>query len=198
MIKSAIEGFVQTFPFEPSARYYHGLYLLRSGNTQSAKEEFRFAATKRMDIVSEYDLSEIYSAALPYGYQPQKIRGKSFYQLGLIYAQKSDIDSAFYFFKQATQNIPDDPDSRANLALVYDQKGNYQMAESEFLKAISLDSTKTLYYYNYALTLGKMGRYHQAENMLTKAVLLKPDFIQAKQKLETLRQYLNNTPPINK
>lgn len=198
MIKSAVENFVQTFPLEPSARYYHGLYLLRSGNPELAKEEFRFAATRRMDIVAEYDLSEIYSAALPYGYQPQKIRGKSFYQLGLISAQKGDIDSAFYFFKQAIQDIPNDPDARANLALAYDQKGNYHMAESEFLNAISLDSTRALYYYNYALTLGKMGRYHQAENMLAKSVLLKPDFIEAKQKLETLRQYLNNKPIKNK
>lgn len=190
MIRSAVESFIQTFPFEPSARYYHGIYLLRSGNVESAKDEFRFAASRRMDIISEYDLSEIYSAALPYGYQPRKIRGKSSYQLGLIYAQDDNIDSAFYFFKQALEDIPNDPDARANLALAYDKTGDYQMAEAKFLEAINIDSTRALYYYNYALTLGKMGRYSKAEEMLARAVLLKPDFIQARQKLEALKQYL--------
>ncbi|RKX18060.1 MAG: hypothetical protein DRP26_05920 [Candidatus Zixiibacteriota bacterium] len=194
MIKSATESFIKTFPFEPSARYYHGLFLIRSGAVELAKNEFRFAINKKMDIISEYDLSEIYSADLPYGYQPEKIRGKSSYQLGLIYAQENDIDSAFHFFRQAIKYIPNDPDARANLALAYDKIGNYQMAEFEFLKAISIDSTRALYFYNYALTLGKMRRYSKAKEMLAKACLLKPDFTQAKQKLKALKQYLDNSP----
>jgi len=192
VIETAVSGFVDTFPEDIAARYYLGRFLVLTGKPLKAEKEFRYVAlSSDKDIVSEYDLSEIYSAALPYGYNPEKIRGKSFYHLGLLSVEKGEIDSALYNFKQAVNFLPDDPDARHNLALAYDQKGKYQPALAEFSRAIELDSTNAIYYYNYALSLGKTGNYPMAVEMLTKALSLDPEFDQAKNVLQALRAQLN-------
>jgi len=124
-------------------------------------------------------------------YNPKKIRGKSFYHLGLLSVEKGEIDSALYNFKQAVNFLPDDPDARHNLALAYDQKGKYQPALAEFSRAIELDSTSAIYYYNYALSFAKTGNYPMAVEMLTKALSLDPEFDQAKNILQALNAQLN-------
>ncbi|MCP4582013.1 MAG: tetratricopeptide repeat protein [candidate division Zixibacteria bacterium] len=189
MTRLSVIDFRRKFPENPAAKYYHGMYLLQTGNHARAEAEFKSVALAGdKDIVAEYDLSEIYSSALPYGYNPRKIRGRSFYQLGLILARKGEIDSALDYFKQAALLLPNDADARVNLALAYDNANDYHKAESEFIKAIEIDSTRAIYYYNYAMTLGKTGNYSKAASMLEKAIELEPDFKQAQQVLRALRR----------
>jgi tetratricopeptide (TPR) repeat protein len=190
-IKTAVLEFLDIFPEDIAARYYYGQYLLQTGDIGKAENEFTYViSSANKDIVSEYDLSEIYSAALPFGYNPQKIKGKSFYRLGLIGVQKGDIDKALDCFQQAVSIMPSDPDAHLNLALAYDQKGDYRLAEIEFLTAIGIDSTNALYYYNYALTLGKISHYEQAKKMLEKTLRLDPELVQAKRVLDALKAQL--------
>jgi len=189
LIYRAASDFKMKFPANPAARYYYGMYLMRTHKTEQAKVEFTLVVSSgSKDIVSEYDLSEIYSSSLPYGYNPAKIQGKSYYQLGLIAASDGDLNRALEHFIRAVNLLPDDPDARVNLALAYDGLQDYHKAEVEFNKAIALDSSQAVYYYNYALTLGKMGDYMKAQTMLEKAVQLKPDFSQAQRVLEALKQ----------
>ena len=190
MISQATGDFRYKFPDNPAARYYYGLYLMQTGEIEKAKDEFNYVLSAcDKDIVSEYDLSEIYSASLPYGYNPAKIRGKSYYQLGLIAAHHGDFNLALEQFMQAVYLLPDDPDARVNLALAYDGIRDYHKAEAEFIKAIELDSSQAVYYYNYALTLGKIGDYGRTRLMLEKALQLKPDFAQAQRILAALQQH---------
>lgn len=191
-IEHSVSSFINTFPDEPAADYYYGLYLFQQDDIGNAEGYFKKAAySGEKDIVSEYDLSEIYSASLPYGYNPQKIQGRSFYQLGIISARQGDNQQALAYFRQAIGLLPDDPDALVNLALVYDKIGRYDDAIANFKLAIAIDSTNALYYYNYAMTLGKIGEYGQAEIMLEKAVEINPDLTQARQILEALRSKLN-------
>ena len=192
LIKTAINSFVNAFPRNIAGRYYRGWRLFQSGRLDSAQKDFSFVvSSKAKDVVAEYDLSEIYSAALPYGYNPEKIRGRAFYQLGLIYVQKNAVDSALYNFRQAVSLMPDNPDAHLNLALAYDQKGEYQLAEIQFKEAIAIDSVKAPYYYNYALLLGKTGNYPAAMEMLKKAVTIDPEFARAENLLKALQEHLN-------
>lgn len=187
-INTAVHGFIDEFPSDIAAKYYYGQYLNRTGHTALAEKEFKYAASSSAkDIVSEYDLSEIYSAALPYGYNPNKIRGKSHYQLGLIFAYRYEIDSALFHFQQAVGLIPDNPDARHNLALAYDQQGDFRRAIVEFQKAIEQDSMRAVYYYNYGLSLGKVGDYTKSAVMMKRALELDPDFVKARRILETLQ-----------
>ncbi len=189
MVYQAVNDFRREFPTNPAARYYFGMYLMQIDNVKSAETEFNYVISHgNKDIVSEYDLSEIYSAALPYGYNPSKIQGKSYYQLGLIAARQGDLSQALGCFLRAVGFLPDDPDARVNLALAYDGLKDYRKAEAEFNKAIELDSSQAVYYYNYALTLGKIGDYSKTRMMLEKALQLKPDFTQARRILDVLSQ----------
>lgn len=173
------------------AKYYYGLYKFKQDDITIAEGYFNEVISGgKKDIVSEYDLSEIYSSSLPYGYSREKIIGKSHYQLGLIAARKNNLADALTHFKNAVQYLPDDSDALANLALAYDQHGDYNYAVRYFDKAISIDNTSALYYFNYAMTLGKIGDYTKATFNLEKAVELKPDFDQARQVLEALRKQL--------
>ena len=191
-IKQSISRYLSVFPNNPSAEYYYGLYLYQRDDLDSAGYYFALAASSgEQDIVSEYDLADIYSSSLPYGYNPQKIRGKSYYQLGLIAARSNNITTALDNFQKAVALMPDDPDALVNLGLAYDQTGRFNEAISEFRSAIAIDSTNALYYYNYAMTLGKTGQYNQAEEMLKKAIELKPDFAQARQVLMMLQKQLH-------
>jgi Flp pilus assembly protein TadD/4-amino-4-deoxy-L-arabinose transferase-like glycosyltransferase len=191
LIEQSCRQIIRAFPNDIGARYYHGMYLERIGQPDSAEVDFRFAATSSgQDIVSEYDLSDIYSAALPYGYNPQKIRGRSFYQLGLLSVGKKELLLALAYFNKAVMLIPDDADAMADLALAYDQTGKLEEAKTTFEKAIELDSSNALYYYNYALTLGKLRDLRGSEKALAKAVELYPDFELAAAKLKALREYL--------
>jgi len=188
MIKSAVYGYKDAFPSDIAAKYYYGQYLIRTGQTTLAETEFRqVVSSSEKDIVSEYDLSEIYSAALPHGYNPNKIRGRGHYQLGLLFAYNNELDSALHHFQRAVDLIPDDPDARHNLALAYDQQGDFQRAEVEFRRAIAQDSKRAVYYYNYGLSLGKAGDYTQAAAMMEKALELDPEFEKARRVLEALR-----------
>ncbi|GAG42506.1 unnamed protein product, partial [marine sediment metagenome] len=111
-IRQAAADFRYRFPENQAARYYYGLYLMQAGKPDPAENEFKFVALAgSKDIVSEYDLSEIYSSALPYGYNPEKIRGRCFYQLGLISARTENIESALDYFRQAVELLPNDADA---------------------------------------------------------------------------------------
>lgn len=186
---------IKAFPNDIGARYYYAIYQEQIGLPDSAEINFRYAATSSgQDIVSEYDLSDIYSAALPYGYNPLKVRGRSFYKLGLLSVGKGELLQALAYFNKAVTLIPDDADAMADLALAYDQTGQLQEAKATFEKAIALDSANALYYYNYALTLGKLRDLQGSERALAKTVELYPDFELARVKLRALREYLNANP----
>jgi Flp pilus assembly protein TadD/4-amino-4-deoxy-L-arabinose transferase-like glycosyltransferase len=192
LIEQSCRKIIEVFPDDIGARYYYGMYLIREGLSDSAEINFRYAITStEQDIVAEYDLSDFYSAGLPYGYNPQKIRGRCYYQLGLLSVRKGELLQALAYFNKAVALNPDDADAIADLALAYDQTGKLQDAKATFEKAIALDSNNALYYYNYALTLGKLRDLQNSEKALAKAVELYPDFETAKAKLKALREYLN-------
>lgn len=195
LIEQSCRKIIEAFPDDIGARYYYGMYQERIGQPDSAEINFRYAATSSgQDIVSEYDLSDIYSAGLPYGYNPQKIKGRSFYQLGLLSVGKGELLQALAYFNKAVTFIPDDADAIANLALAYDQTGKLEEAKTTFEKAIALNSANALFFYNYALTLGKLGDLQGSERALAKAVELNSDFKLAQAKLKALREYLSANP----
>ncbi len=191
LIEKSILEFAETFPEDIAARYYHGYYLETKGLLEKAADEYRRAAEAAdQDLVSEYDLSDIYSASMPYGYNPVKMKAKSLFRLGVLAAGRGDYEKAKEYFLGSLQLAPSDPDSRMNLALTYDMLGEFEKAIEQYDQAVKMDSLNPVYLYDFALTLGKVKRYEDAESLLAKAVALKPDFKEAEMKLRLLRQYL--------
>ncbi len=190
-IETAVKEFIYMFPDNPAALYYYGMLKYDQDDINTAQGYFKEVVTGGLlDIVSEYDLSEIYSSSLPYGYNRERTIGKSYYQLGLIAAQKGNIEDAYANFQNAVRLMPEDSDALANLALACDQSGDFENAIEHFKHALAIDSSNAVYYYNYAMTLGKTGDLQNALINLEKAVELKPDFTQAKTIIEALKTRL--------
>ncbi len=191
LIEKSIFEFVGTFPDDIAARYYRGLNYESKGLPEKAAADYEYAAySAGKDIVSEYDLSDIYSAALPYGYDPNKIKGKSFFRLGVLAASRGDYARAAECFRNCLNLAPADADARVNLALAYDKLQQFDQAIEQFNAALKLDSLNPVYLFNFALTLGKVRKFHEAESLLARAVELKPDFKEADTRLQLLRRHL--------
>ena len=187
LIDQSVDLFLLKFPDNAAANYYYALNQLRLNNDETAKAYLEKALVySDRDFIAEYDLSEIYSSSLPYGYDSSRIKGKSLYQLGLLSASENDFSGALAKFKQAILYLPDDPDALVNLALASDQTGDYESALANYKKAIEIDSANAVYRFNYAMTLGKTGNYTKAIEMLRKAVELDPEFTQARKILENI------------
>ena len=191
LIDTAVGNFINEFPDNIAARYYRGVYLAQVADIDEARADFEnVIASSERDIVAEYDLSEIYSSSLPYGYDPRKIRARAHYQLGLIEATGGDYAAAVNAFSSTLEILPYDPDVLSNRGLAYDHLHDYELAEKDFIGAISIDSTRSAYYFNYAMTLGKMGRYAEAAEKLEKALVIDPGLTQAREILTALRRRL--------
>ena len=67
-----------------------------------------------------------------------------------------------------------------------DQKKMYAQALREYQVALELDPENATIYYNCGLTLGKMGLFNQAGECFKEALRIKPNFIEAFEKLETI------------
>jgi len=191
-IKQAVDNFIDIYPDDAASQYYYGMYNMQYANKSVAEQCFnKSIQASYKDFIAEYDLTEIYTSSLPYGYSLQRIRGKNYYQLGLLAAGKNDMKAAINNFTQAAAFLTDDPDALENLALAYDQAGDSQNAVINFQKALTIDSTNATYYYNYAMALGKLRDYQNAGAMLETALKLQPDFPQAQQVLAALKSHLN-------
>jgi tetratricopeptide (TPR) repeat protein len=178
------DSLVSTFPEYMAGHYLRGLMLAERGSSQDAEKELRLIISENhRSSVEKYDLSTIYSRQAGYGYQPERVVGLAYYELGLLQVRAGQIDSAMTCFIMAVERLPDDADALANLALAYDHKKMYEEALESFEKAISLNPENPLLYYNYGLTLGKLGRLDDAVSSFRRALDLKPDFKEAREKL---------------
>ena len=64
--------------------------------------------------------------------------------LGIAYLQMEQYDSAERYFREVTMKKPDCLPARYSLAMLYEKKGSYGEAISEWLKVISLTDREDL------------------------------------------------------
>jgi tetratricopeptide (TPR) repeat protein len=173
------------FPDYLPGHYFKGKFLVERGRIDRAIEEFRFILGRnRENIIERYDLSTIYSSQTEYGYKPYRMPGLAYYELGIIFVSKGEIDSAMAYFRRATEILPEYPDAWTNLALAYDYKKRYDAALGAFKKSLDLDPENPYALYNLGLTLGKLGLFKEAVETFRIALDIKPDFPEAREKLK--------------
>ncbi len=69
---------------------------------------------------------------------------------------------------------PRDADVYYNLAILYDEKGRYNQAISNYTKVIEINPRHAVAYYNRGNAYGKKNRYNQAISDYTKAIMINP------------------------
>ncbi len=165
--------------------YFKGKMAAEQGENEKARAVFgKILQMRPADIVEKYDLSTIYASQVGYGYSPDKIKGLANYEMGLLEVRSGQPDSAFTYFKKATELLPKYADAWTNLALAYDHQGKFAEALASFRTASNLDPENALIYYDAGLTLGKIGRLQEAAQFFQQAIDLKPDFAEAREKLK--------------
>jgi Tfp pilus assembly protein PilF len=76
----------------------------------------------------------------------------------------------------------------------YQMQGNFSLAESNYLKALEIDSTNVLVHFNLADMYLQLERYDLASHAFKQVLALEPDNVIAKQTLELMQKHNYNNP----
>ena len=91
---------------------------------------------------------------------PNNARG--YYNYGLVYKNKGDINKAKKYFEMAIKNRFNYPIAHNNLGNCYFIQKEFISAIAEYKKAIELNNKMYKAYYNLAVSLEKIGRKSEA------------------------------------
>ena len=109
-----------------------------------------------------------------------------YFNLALSYQDIEDDENAAIQYQKAVKIDPADYKSLNNLGTIYLKKNELQKAEESYLNSITVNPGQYNVYYNLANVYISQKNSNKAINLLEKILKLKPDFLQAKLKLEEL------------
>ena len=108
------------------------------------------------------------------------------FKLGYISQQLEKDNDAIDYYKQALEINPSNEFIHNALASIYRKNGEFTSAKIHLHNSIELDDKNPITYYNYGNLLVDMKREDEAVEMYKKALLLKPDFIEAKEEINKI------------
>jgi tetratricopeptide (TPR) repeat protein len=111
-----------------------------------------------------------------------------FLNLGLLYLESAQLDTATKVLRLATVLGPDRPETHFNLGLVYEQRGMLQQAEQEMLLALRLDPSLIEARNTLGVIYAEEGHFNQARVEWQDLANQAPNYFPAQQNLAVLRQ----------
>lgn len=78
-------------------------------------------------------------------------KSKQEVEFGIKVAQKGLWREAIYRWQKAVELDPDNASARNNLAVAYEQEGDFELAEQEYKRALDIDSENVYIRQNYEL-----------------------------------------------
>jgi tetratricopeptide (TPR) repeat protein len=108
---------------------------------------------------------------------PQRAVG--YYNLGVIYKDKGDLDEAVREYKLVIEKDPAYVMAHNNLGIIYHSKGLIDESIREFSIAIELDPDLAVAYYNLGRVFQSQGRDESAVEQYKLALKFKPDYPEA-------------------
>lgn len=164
--EKAIEAFEKTaqlFPQSTLVAFRYGLFALREG---------------------KLDLAE---AQLKRGLELNPHSSDFANALGGVFIERDQHDMAVEWLNRAKQLDPRNTNPYLNLALLYQKQKKFVEAEQEFLGAIRLEPANPDFFYRLGTLYWKVNQPDDATRAFTKAIELYPEFEQAKEALEKVR-----------
>ena len=104
--------------------------------------------------------------------------------------RNSDWQDQDHLWLAAERTSPTSPQNHNNLGDLYGRRGNLQLAEWHFKKAIELNPAYADAMHNLGNTYVRLGRYEEAIKMYEAALQNKPSLWQSEAQLKAIRQYL--------
>jgi len=104
--------------------------------------------------------------------------------------RNNDWQDQDHLWLAAKRTSPSSPQNHNNLGDLYGRRGNLQLAEWHFKKAIELNPNYADAMHNLGNTYVRMGRFEEAIKMYEAALQNKPSLWQSEQQLKIVREYM--------
>lgn len=104
--------------------------------------------------------------------------------------RNSDWQDQDHLWLAAKRTSPSSPQNHNNLGDLYGRRGDLQLAEWHFKKAIEINPNYADAMHNLANTYVRLGRFDEAIKMYEAALQNKPSLWQSEQQLKIIREYL--------
>lgn len=165
------------------------LYL-ENHRIEAAIAEYRMILSPDAKRVQEKDFARFAQEVLrrPMDEKKRKIVAITFYNLGVVYGQKGDDETALIAYGYALTTDPRSKLAYNNLGLLYEKKGLFAKAEAAYQEAIALDPGFVPAYNNLAQAYAEKGDYDKAISLWEKVLSIKPDYELAKKNIALARE----------
>jgi tetratricopeptide (TPR) repeat protein len=111
-----------------------------------------------------------------------------FLNLGLLYLETEQLDTAIKVLRLATVLAPDRPETHFNLGLAYERRGMLRQAEQEMLLAVRLDPDQVDARNSLGVIYAEEGEFSRARGEWQDLAEQAPNYSPAQQNLALLRQ----------
>lgn|SRR5574341_378272 len=186
-INQAESVLVQATRILPDAtpiRYNLAILYQRTNKVEKAQEQYLQIIESTPPKKEAYDLSQISGLEKSVNYM--EIKANSYYNLGLIFGLKGELNLAEENFKKALQLRPNWSEAHSNLAKVYEVQHKWSQALSHFEAAVQNSPQKAVYHFNLGMIYLKLGEKEKALKSLEQALALEPHLKPAWQVLKQL------------
>jgi predicted O-linked N-acetylglucosamine transferase (SPINDLY family) len=99
--------------------------------------------------------------------------------LGILQGQRRNYGEAILLIERALKVNPQSAEAYANLGHLHFQKGELQLAASNYAKSLAIKPDFAMAHSNYAGVLRSLGRHHDALSHCDKALAAQPNFVNA-------------------
>jgi len=185
--ESVLVEATQIIPQATQIHYALAILYLKNNQLEKAQEQYSLVINTSQVKKEDYDLSQI-SGLEKSTLEYTEMKANGFYNLGLIYGLKGELNSAEENFKNALLLKPTFADAHNNLAKVYEIKNDFETALAHFQQAINLNPENHIYHYNLGLIYLKLNQKGKALKSLQQALTLEPDFKPAQQVLKEIKK----------
>jgi len=114
------------------------------------------------------------------------------FKIAYILQKSGDNDEALKYYKKALELDKENEYIYNSMASIYRSNGEFTSAKIHLHSSLELDPQNPITYYNYGNLLVDMQQDDEAIEMYKKALEIKPDFEEAKQEIEILKNKGDN------
>ena len=174
--------------------------LLISGTIFQQKEQLDSAAVlygtaidkHAGELISNYNLGEVYSRDLPFSSNILNAQLKANYNLSIIEIRWGNYKHALNRLLDVIEADSTFVEALINIGLLYDLQRDYKTAEGYLSRALSISPEDIAAIFNLGLIFAKTGRMEKAKEYFRKALEIDPSFKPAIDKLYLIDNLQND------
>ncbi len=110
-----------------------------------------YQVSRLRGLVAPFVLFSLLLCAPAFADSKQSKKSKQEVEFGIKVAQKGLWREAIYRWQKAVELSPENASARNNLAVAYEQEGEFELAEQEYKRALDIDSESVYIRQNYEL-----------------------------------------------